>query len=60
MKALIDWEQIPQAEYERYLKRLRIVELILDESIDPLTKKKLRRQGWCSYPAAALRACADC
>jgi len=40
----IDWEQIPDAEYERYLKRLEIVELILDGSIDPLTKKKLRRQ----------------
>jgi putative transposase len=40
----IDWEQIPEPEYARYLKRLQIVELILDESIDPLTKKKLRRQ----------------
>jgi putative transposase len=40
----IDWDELHDAEYERYLKRLEIVELILDESIDTLTKKKLRRQ----------------
>jgi transposase InsO family protein len=40
----IDWDEVPDAEYERYLKRLEIVELILDGSIDPLTKKRLRRQ----------------
>jgi transposase InsO family protein len=44
MNGRIDWEQIPEAEYERYLKRLQIVELILDESIDPVTKKNLRRE----------------
>ena len=40
----IDWEQIPDQQFQRYLKRLQIVELILDGSIDTMSKKKLRAQ----------------
>lgn len=40
----IDWQQIPQPAWEAYCRRLQIVELILDGSIDPGTKKKLREQ----------------
>ena len=34
MKHEIDWEAIPEKEYQAYTKRLEIVELILDYSID--------------------------
>ena len=40
MIATIDWEEIPDDEFERYKKRLEIVELLLDESIDSITKKE--------------------
>jgi transposase InsO family protein len=40
----IDWQDIPQPAWEAYCKRLEIVELILDESIDLPTKKKVREQ----------------
>ena len=43
MKHEIDWESIPENEFESYKKRLEIVELILDGSIDSETKKRLRR-----------------
>jgi len=44
MSAPIDWEEIPECEYEGYSKRLQIVELLLDDSIDGVTKKSLREQ----------------
>jgi len=44
MKNEIDWEAIPEKEYQAYLKRLEIVELILDASIDPETKRRQRQQ----------------
>jgi len=44
MSAPIDWEQIPEGEYEGYRKRLQIVELLLDDSIDGASKKGLREQ----------------
>ena len=40
----IDWQQIPEQAYEAYCKRLQIVELILEDNVDPPTKKKLREQ----------------
>jgi len=40
----IDWDQIPEKEYQRYLKRLGIVEILLDHSIDTYSKKKLREE----------------
>lgn len=44
MTATIDWDQMPEQEYESYKKRLQIVELLLDASIDGQTKKSLREQ----------------
>jgi transposase len=44
MSAPIDWEEIPEEEYKGYRKRLQIVELLLDDSIDGVTKKSLRGQ----------------
>jgi len=44
MSTSLDWDQIPEAQFERYLKRLEIVELILDPSIEAASKKKLRAQ----------------
>lgn len=44
MSQPIDWDQLPDQEYERYKKRLQIVELLLDEDIDGQTKKGLREQ----------------
>jgi len=40
----IDWNEIPPEAFAAYQKRLQIVELILDDSIDALTKRKLREQ----------------
>jgi len=40
----IDWQQIPQPAWEAYCRRLQIVELVLDDTIDLPTKKKLREQ----------------
>jgi putative transposase len=40
----IDWEQIPPESYAAYQKRIEIVELILEDSIDAPTKRKLREQ----------------
>ena len=40
MIAAIDWEEIPDDEFERYKKRIEIVEILLDESIDSITKKE--------------------
>jgi hypothetical protein len=40
----IDWSEIPPEVFAAYQKRLQIVELILEESIDALTKRKLRQQ----------------
>jgi transposase InsO family protein len=44
MSEPIDWDQLPDQEYESYKKRLQIVELLLDEDIDGQTKKALREQ----------------
>jgi hypothetical protein len=44
MSPTIDWEQMPEQEYESYKKRLRIVELLLEADIDGQTKKSLREQ----------------
>jgi putative transposase len=40
----IDWEQIPEQAWEAYRKRLEIVELILEDNLDPMSKRKLREQ----------------
>jgi transposase InsO family protein len=40
----IDWNEIPAEVFADYQKRLQIVELILDESIDAASKRTLRQQ----------------
>jgi putative transposase len=40
----IDWNEIPPEAFAAYQKRLQIVELILEDSIDAPTKRKLREQ----------------
>ena len=42
--SLIDWNEIRPEVFAAYQKRLQIVELILDESIDAPTRRKLRQQ----------------
>ena len=44
MSGLIDWQDIGEEDYQRYLKRIEIVELILDPALDVASKKKLRAQ----------------
>ena len=40
MNVQIDWEDIPEQEFEMYKKRLEIVELCLDDNVDSVTKKE--------------------
>ncbi len=54
MRGEIDWEAIPDNEYQAYLRRLEIVELILDGSIDSETKKR-RRQQYCEENGLSMR-----
>jgi len=44
MSAVIDWQELPDGDYESYLQRLRIVELLLEEEISPEVKKQMREQ----------------
>ena len=43
MSKQIDWEDIPEKEFETYKKRLEIVELCLDDNVDSLTKKAAKK-----------------
>lgn len=54
MKHEIDWEAIPEKEYQAYTKRLEIVELILDGGIDSVTKKRSRQQ-YCEDNGVSMR-----
>ena len=58
MKREIDWEEIPEAKYEAYKKRLEIVELILDGSIDTETTERLR-QRYCEENRVSRRTVAN-
>ncbi len=44
MRCALDWQAIPDEEFERYQNRLEIVEIMLDDSIDSLTKRERRRE----------------
>jgi transposase InsO family protein len=50
----IDWEAIPEKEYQAYTRRLEIVELILNDRIDSETKKRLRQQ-YCEDNGLSMR-----
>ena len=58
MKHEIDWEAIPEKEYQAYTRRLEIVELILDDSIDSETKKRFRQQ-YCEENGLSMRTVAN-
>jgi len=58
MKNDIDWEAIPEKEYRAYTRRLEIVELILDDSIDSETKKRLQQQ-YCEEIGLSVRTVAN-
>ncbi|NVM57195.1 MAG: helix-turn-helix domain-containing protein, partial [Desulfobacterales bacterium] len=57
MKHEIDWEAIPEKEYQAYNKRLEIVELILDACIDSETKRK-HRERYCEENGVSMRTVA--
>jgi putative transposase len=42
MEKGINWQEIPEQEFEAYQKRLALVETLTDPGIDELTKKNLR------------------
>jgi transposase InsO family protein len=54
MIATIDWDEMPEREYESYRKRVEIVELILDASVDQATKRSLREK-FCLENRVSLR-----
>lgn len=54
MSGEIDWEAIPEREYQLYIKRLEIVELILDGGIDPDTKKR-EPERYCEENSVTMR-----
>jgi len=54
MKGEIDWDAIPEAEYQAYKKRLEIVELILEDSMDSETKKRYRER-YCEENGVSMR-----
>jgi transposase InsO family protein len=54
MSQQIDWEAIPETEYQAYTRRLEIVELILDGNVDAETKKR-RRQQYCEDNRVSMR-----
>jgi len=54
MSREIDWQAIPEIEYQAYTRRLEIVELILDDRIDSETKKRIRQQ-YCEENGLSMR-----
>jgi len=58
MNEPIDWQAIPESEYQAYTRRLEIVELILDESIDAETKKRVR-EHYCQDNGLSIRTVAN-
>jgi len=58
MSGEIDWEAIPENEYQAYTRRLEIVELLIDESIDSSTKKS-QRERYCEENGVTMRTVAN-
>ena len=58
MSGYIDWEAIPENEYQAYLKRLEIVELIFDGTVDPQTKRR-ERERYCEENGVTMRTVAN-
>lgn len=51
---VLDWQDLPDRDYERYRQRLRIVELLLEEGVPPEEKKRARQQ-FCEDHRVSLR-----
>lgn len=54
MSGEIDWDAIPEAEYQSYKRRLEIVELLLDESIGEATKRR-EKAAYCRQAGVGER-----
>ena len=54
MRGAVDWEGMGEADYQGYLKRLEIVETILEESLEPRTKRELREK-FCREQRVSMR-----
>lgn len=44
----MDWQEIPEIEFEAYQRRLALVETLTDDGIDVLTKREVR-QDFCRF-----------
>ncbi len=58
MSGEIDWTAIPEKEFQAYMRRVEIVELIFDGSIDPQTKKR-QRERYCEENGVTMRTVAN-
>ena len=54
MRKEIDWEAIPEGEYEAYKRRLEVVELILEADIDTETTRRARER-YCEENGVSMR-----
>jgi transposase InsO family protein len=54
MSGTVDWEGMDEADYQSYLKRVEIVESILEESVEPRTKRELREK-FCQEQRVSMR-----
>jgi hypothetical protein len=54
MSGAVDWEGMGEADYQGYLKRVEIVETILEESLEPRTKRELREK-FCREQQVSMR-----
>jgi transposase len=50
----VDWEALSDVDFERFLKRLVLVELLLEESVSPQERRRLRAQ-FCSEQGVSDR-----
>jgi putative transposase len=46
MENQVDWQEIPENTFEEYLSRLALIETLIDDGIDELTKREIR-QDFC-------------
>jgi putative transposase len=48
VKNNVDWQEVPEIEFEAYQRRLALVETLTDDGIDELTKREVR-QDFCRF-----------
>ena len=54
MSGEIDWDAVPEAQYESYKRRLEIVELLLEESIEESAKRR-EKAAYCRQAGVSER-----